>query len=103
MAFKLKPNPTFRAKVGIPIPGGDPELVEFEFRHRTLEGLQSWQKECDAGMTNRELFDSIVVGWGLTDEFNADNSALLLQNYPGSIIAISRAYIGELTNARLGN
>jgi hypothetical protein len=56
MAFKLKPNPTFRAKVGIPIPG-----------------------------------------------VNADNSALLLQNYPGSIIAISRAYIGELTNARLGN
>lgn len=33
MALKLIPNPTFKAKVLIPIAGGKPEPVEFTFKH----------------------------------------------------------------------
>jgi hypothetical protein len=103
MAFKLKANPTFKAKVGIPIPGGEPEQVEFEFRHRTVDGLAELREQCAKGMSNREIFDAVVVGWGLSDEFNHENTDVLLQNYPMAARAIFTGYIDELTNARLGN
>lgn len=104
MAFKLKANPTFKTKVGIPIPGGEPESVEFEFRHRTLDGITKFREECAAGKkSNREVFDAIVVGWGLTDEFNGDNIDMLLQNYPGAANAIAGVYLEELFKARRGN
>lgn len=40
--FKIKADPTFKAKVGIPLPGGTTADVEFEFRHRTIDGWKEF-------------------------------------------------------------
>jgi hypothetical protein len=37
--LKLVANPTFRAKVGIPVAGGPEVPVEFVFKHRTKTAL----------------------------------------------------------------
>jgi hypothetical protein len=48
--FVLTASPTFKAKVGIPIPGGSPEIVEFTFRRiapkkPTWNGPKIWRKK----------------------------------------------------------
>lgn len=97
----LNPNPTFKAKVGIPVPGSD-ELaeVEFVFKHRTKDQLESWMGE--NGEDLQKVME-MVDGWDLPDKFNEANVKTLLQNYFGAAAAIVTAYIGELMKAKTGN
>jgi hypothetical protein len=44
ISLRLKANPTFRAKVAIPVPGEKPVEVEFEFKHMKRGELEDWQK-----------------------------------------------------------
>ena len=106
LKLKLNPEPTFKAKVGIPVPGGKPTLVEFTFKHRTREQVKELQDEMAALGENAdeaEAFRMFVVGWELDDEFNDENIKRLLSNYLGASAAISSAYFSELYGARRGN
>lgn len=100
--FKLDPNPTFKAKVSIPVPGSRPADVEFEFRHFTRDDYAAIFSG-DSTPTDKELILKIVKGWELEDEFNADNLDRLLQNYQGAASAIVGKFANELIPARLGN
>jgi hypothetical protein len=102
MALKLNPEPTFKASVRIPVPGGESEPVEFVFRHRTLDDLTAWRIEM-RGKQDFDVVTTCVVSWGLNDEFNDDNVRRLLQNYGGAGAAIAEAYMRELMGARRGN
>lgn len=81
--LSLKPDPTFKAKVPIPRPGGEPVTVQFTFKHRT-----------------RREFAAVLAGWDLDDEFTRENVATLLEQYGGSASAIADVYVRELTGAR---
>ncbi len=102
MALKLNPEPTFKSSVGIPVPGGKPEPVEFTFRHRKVSDLASFG-DAIKGKPNAEVVLQCIVGWALTDEFNDENVGRLVDNYPGAATAIIDAYYRELANVRLGN
>lgn len=106
MALRLQPNPTFRAKVGIPVPGQEkPEEIVCVFAHMTRDEFAAFASpEAAVGRTDAESLARIMRGWdGVDAEFSADALALLCQQYHGAAYAISTAFVAELTKARLGN
>lgn len=98
----LVANPTFKAKVGIPVAGGDPVEVEFTFKHRTKSALDEFIKS-RAEKSDVDSFFDMVEGWDLTDTFNRESVELLLENYIGTALTTYRAYIDELVQAKLKN
>jgi hypothetical protein len=100
--IKLTPEPTFKAKVGIPRPGATPAQVEFTFKHRDRDALLEFiegghdQKDVEAVM-------AVAIAWELDDEFNADNVERLVKNYPGAGFAIIETYLSESRGARSKN
>ena len=101
--FKLQPNPTFRAKVAIPVPGEASVKVEFEFRHKPKDDLLGYL-QATAGREDLDVLLDVVVRWWEVDEdFSREALGKLLQNYPGSGPAIIGTYAKELADARLGN
>lgn len=100
--FKLEANPTFKAKVLIPVPGEKVAEVEFIFKHRTQKAFDEWLETAD-GKTNVDVTMDIACGWELADPFDAESIEKLFQNYMGSPKALINTYISELTSARLGN
>lgn len=100
--FSLTASPTFKAKVAIPVPGGDSASVEFVFKGRTREAF----KDFIDSIKDREDVDvilDIATGWDLDDAFEKENIEKLTQNYLGAARAIIEKYLSELTQARLGN
>lgn len=111
MAIRIVPNPTFTASVPLTVAGQDaPELVDFEFRHKTPAELRQW----GAGFQGRDTADvlaDVVVRWvrGVVDEagadepFTADNFARFLGQYGPRATDILHAYTRELTESRQKN
>lgn len=99
--LKLNPDPTFQAKVGIPVPGGNADIV-VTLKYRDRDELASWTT---ANETTGELevMADVVLGWDLEDEFGADNLKRLCDKYPGASRAIVTAYVRELAGIRQGN
>jgi len=98
--LKLQPDPTFRAKVGIPVPGGATTEIEVECKHLTKDVLEPKLKE----LTDDQFAAEVVVGWSGVDEaFSAEGLAFLLNRYSGAAREIVLAYLRELTGARSGN
>jgi hypothetical protein len=98
--LSLKAAPTFACKVGIPVHGGEPAMVEFTFKHRTKDDFQKWLA------VEREDVDAILEmaeGWDLAEPLDKENVGVLVQNYSGAAKAIFNKYFDELVQARLGN
>lgn len=100
--LKLTANPTFKAKVTIPVTGEKPVEVEMTFKHRTKTALDEFIQSRN-GKEDVESFMEMVTAWELEDEFNADSVKLLLENYIGSAVATYRKYIDELMAAKIKN
>lgn len=100
--LKLQPEPTFKAKVLIPIPGSEPGEVEFTFRHRGRKELATFG-EAMTGRSDADLILDLASGWDLDDEFNAETVAQMVEKYFAAPDAIWRAYIDELTKAKEKN
>lgn len=100
--FKLAVEPTFKAKVSIPVPGGKAEPVEFTFNYFTRDDYIALFSASPAP-SDKELIMRIVSGWELSDEFNDDNVDQLLQAYQKAAGAIVSKFVEELGPARLGN
>ena len=100
--LNLVANPTFSAKVGIPVAGGETVDVVFTFRHRTKSQLDEFCSS-RAGKSDTESFLEMVSAWNLEDEFNPANVELLLENYIGAAMATFRVYVEQLVQAKVGN
>jgi hypothetical protein len=107
MALKLQPNPTFSAKVEIPVPGQDqPEVVDFIFAHMDRDEFKAFtDPEVAAQRSDMDSLRRIVRGWGseVDAPFSDDALAKLIKAYHGAAYAISAKFVAELTKARLGN
>jgi len=102
--LKLNPEPTFKAKVGIPVPGAGKAPVEFVFKHRSREQIKEWMKaQAESDDQDTDTVMDFAVGWDLDDEFNAENVTKLCNNYPGAGFEILTAYLMELRGARAKN
>jgi len=97
--FKLQPDPTFKAKVKIPVAGeSKASEVEFTFKFRgrdELTALLERNKTQGRVATVMEM----AVGWELSDEFNEDNIRLLDETYIGALDRVADTYWEEHTKA----
>lgn len=102
MSLSLNPNPTFCAKVEVPLPGAAPEKVQFTFRHRTADDLKKFVAE-SADAEGVDTIMAMATGWDLEEAFTRENVALFAQNYIGAARAAFEVYLFELARVRLGN
>lgn len=101
--FKLTPNPTFKTKVGIPVPGvSDPVEVEFTFKYRTRSEVMEWSEAIKSKQDHEIIFDC-VTAWELTDDYTEENIKRLCDNYPTAGAEIAVAYLRELAGVRTKN
>lgn len=100
--LQLKANPTFKAKVAIPVAGAESVEVEMTFKHRTRTELEKFTAD-RAGKTDAETFLDIVEGWELEDPYNKASVELLLENHMGAGLAAYQKYVDELYKHKSGN
>jgi hypothetical protein len=100
--LSLKAAPTFKAKVGIPVAGGNPVPVEFVFKHRTKSDLEKFIA-ARAGASDLDSICEMLDGWDLAEPFDREGVEALLENYAGAALAIYVAYVDELLQAKAKN
>jgi len=98
----LVPDPTFSAKVEIPVPGGDAGDVVFKFKARSRDEFDAFVAGLE-GRKDIEVIMDIVNGWDMPDAFTEENVAALCKKYLSAPKAIIDKYFAELTGVRLGN
>ena len=96
MLISLTAPPTFKAKVPIPIPGGEPVPVEFTFKHRTKDALAEFVKDAPDSK-DIDVVMSVATGWDLDDAFTRENVETLLNNFHGAARSIVGGYMEELS------
>ena len=103
MTLKYKPNPTFRAKVEIPVAGGESIDVEFTFKHRGRKSLDAFSEQIRE-MPDVEALMLMTEDWAdMGEPFGAGPLAQLIDDFPAAAFAITSTYFRELLQARLGN
>lgn len=101
--FKLQPNPTFKARAPISIPGHKPAEIEIEFKHLSREKSREFFENI-AGKTDAEALGEIVVGWsGVDQAYSEEALAVLLDNFPSSAASIFETFRRELFEAKTKN
>lgn len=98
----LTANPTFKAKVAIPVAGAPAVPVEFTFKHRSKEAFAEWIKGI-SDKDDSDLLLEVASGWELEDAWDKENISLMCENYMGAARAVIEKYIAEQTAAKLGN
>lgn len=101
--IKLQPDPTFKAKVEISVPGAAPVKVEFTFKHRTRQELDRFIKSVSEMESDTVMVMSLATAWELADDFNEENVGKLCDSYIGAPAAIFDAYLQELVGNRRKN
>lgn len=109
--LKLNPSPTFRFRVQIGVPGSpEPASLVLIGKHKTTDELVDWSKRAHEGGSDLKFLVEAIAGWAeLVDDegkevpFSETMLGSVLQKYPGSSAAITRAYIAELNSARTKN
>jgi hypothetical protein len=101
--FRLKPDPTFWARIDIPIPGAEPATLELELRHKRRDQAVAFAQAL-AEREPLEALREIVVSWrGVDEPFSEPALAELVANYAGAPDRILSAYFDELRGARRKN
>jgi len=102
--FKLEPNPTFWAAVGITVPGQQkPESIEIEYRHMGSDEWLTYRQS----VSEKPLSDAVkglVVGWRGADVPYSDEAMdRLMKRWPRASVDLFEAYYRELFEARKKN
>ena len=102
--LKLAHAPTFKTEVKIPTPAGEPVAVEFEFVWLSRKAMVEFADDCDReDLSDADLVLKITKSWGFEDEFNAENMAYLLDEYPSAGVEIFSAFYKAYNGAREKN
>lgn len=101
--LKLQPDPTFKAKVEIAVPGATPASVVFTFKHRTRQEMERFLPSVTQMEDDAQLIMAVATGWELADDFTEENVKALADSYISAPAAIFEAYLKELTGARSKN
>jgi hypothetical protein len=100
--LKLNPEPTFKAKVAVPVPGAAAAPVEFTFKWRKRDEVLPWL-EAAKDTTDAEIIMDCALAWDLDDEFNAENVERLCNTYQGAGREFVNTYLDELRGVRAKN
>lgn len=99
--LKLNPDPTFLAKVEVPVPGGTADIA-CTFKYRDRAQAKAWH-EARLEAEDVDVLLDVLVAWDLDDELNRENVERLCNAYPGASLAILHRYARELNGIRQGN
>lgn len=99
--LKLTPDATFQAKVAVPVPGGESDVL-LTFQYRSRSDAKAWV-DALGDKPDAEILLECVKAWDLDDEFSAENVKRLCEAYPGAGGVIVSRYIVELSGIRQGN
>lgn len=102
MALKIKAEPTFRAKVMVPVAGGEDVEVEFEFKHRSRSDLVEFMKTA-MSRKSADVVEDMLAGWQFADQFTRKNIELLIDDHIGVDGRLLDKYCESLVGRRLGN
>lgn len=106
--FNLNPAPTFKATVGLSVPGvSEPLDVAFTFRHKTRTAVVAWS-EAYVKDPSAETLHQVIVDWDLRKDgepvpYSFAALAELLEAYTPSRLEISDGYLIEVTRAKRKN
>lgn len=101
--LKLQPNPTFDAKVMVPVVGGPDEEITLTFRHKGVAAIKEFAERAKTA-DDVDSVSELVAGWnGVDAEFNRDNLAQLLDAYPSLSARIIEAWFNEIASAKTKN
>lgn len=101
--FTLVPDPTFKAKAAIPVPGKKAQNIEFTFKWRDADEFKKFMEDLGNHENDTDAVLDFVTGWELAEPFGRENVDKLVKNYIGSAAALIKTYIQENAGARLGN
>ena len=105
--LKLIPDPTFEAKVAVPVPGAGTVDVKFTFKHRTRDELQRFLAEtasdAESKMDDVQLVMACACGWELADTFDEKNVGEFVRQYIAGPASVYETYTAEMIGARLKN
>lgn len=93
--LKLQPDPTFKAKVEMPVPGAAPVDLEFTFKYRTKSELQAFIKASVEREDDAQTILEMATGWELTDPFSRESIDMLVSNYITAPRVIFDKYVEE--------
>ncbi len=110
MAFRIVPNPTFRVKVPLTVPGAEARgVVEIEFRHMGRTAYAAWW-ESITGRTDAQVLGDVIAGWsdvvgeqGEAVAYTPEALALLLDRFPAAALELQAAYRRALWEAKEKN
>lgn len=107
--IKLVQDPTFTAKVPVPVHGDGAVDTEFTFKHRTRSEMETFLKRVnvphgqEGALTDVQLVMECACGWELADTFNEENVKEFVSQYIGGPAAVFDTYVLEMAGARLKN
>jgi hypothetical protein len=102
--LNLEPEPTFVAKVEIPVAGeGRADVISITFKYRTRKELTAFV-DTRHEHSDVESFLDMVTSWDIDNlPFTRENVERLLEVRIGAAGAVYNKYLEELTKARQGN
>ena len=107
--IRIKPNPTFRFKVDLAIPGSaEPAKLTFVGRHQGQAALRQWAEGAkDLDGNDAAFLLPVLDGWddvvdedGKPVKWSSEALGALLDAYPGSGLQIFSVYVRELSASR---
>lgn len=105
--FVLQPNPTFKETIAIPVPGGEPGKITFEFKRLGKKALRTLFKSLTEGEDEREdadVLSEIIVGWaGVDEKFSKAALETLCDAYPGAATAVILGYNKAMLEGKAKN
>ena len=105
--LKLVPNPTFEAKVAVPVPGEGTVDVKFTFKHRARDEMQRFLAEtahdAESKMDDVQLVMACASNWELADTFDEKNVGEFVRQYICGPAAVYETYCAEMIGARRKN
>ena len=100
--FKLVPNPTFSARVPIPVPGSRPEKVLFTFKYRDRDQFKELMNRLEQ-MPDMEMMKEVASGWELVEPFDDEHLEIFIEHHIAGPRSVLQTYLDENGQARLGN
>lgn len=102
--FKIDPDPTFQAEVGLTVPGQkEAAKVKLTFKYKTRSEAADFSDRLK-DLTFKDACSEIVTGWdGVDVDFSPENLEKLIDNYVPSGGEVIGAYFRELGESRAKN
>lgn len=102
MSLHLNHNPTFKTKVGIPVPELGEVEITVDFKYLDKDALKVFLERTEQVKDDFVILSEIVLGWsGVDTPFSKEALGVLIKNYHASARVLMHHFLKELSQQRL--